>query len=303
MRLIGLHIGYWWGTGEETDIFRMLELTHQAEMDAMELNPAWLLKLTDRECGELLQRAKDYGMVLTLNGGLDPGNDISSDDEAARKEGIRYCTEVLRRMPALDLKVWSGVNYSAWLRMPQGDFLAERTRAQAHSVESLKKIMPVAEDLGIDYCFEVCNRYEQFLFNTAKESVAFAEAVGSPRARVHLDTYHMNIEEDNMFAAIAYAGVEGRLGHLHVGESNRRIPGVGPTQMDWGMVSRALDAIAYDGAVIMEPFVLTSAHNAIRTRTWRDLSRNASLEKLVEDARTGGRFLRSALRGTAVQAI
>ena len=120
--------------------------------------------------------------------------------------------------------------------------------------------------------------------------MAFAEETGSPRAKVHLDTYHMNIEEDNMFAAIAYAGVARRLGHLHVGESNRRIPGVGPTQIDWELLAKALDAVAYDGAVIMEPFVLTSAHNAARTRTWRDLSRNASLEKLVEDARTGGRF-------------
>lgn len=303
MRLIGLHIGYWWGTGEESDIFRMLDLTHQAEMDVMELNPAWLLKLTDQECGELLRRARDYGMVMTLNGGLDPGNDISSDDEAVRQEGIRYCTQVLRRMPALELKVWSGLNYSAWLRMPQGDFLAERERACAYSVESLKKILPVAEDLGVDYCFEVCNRYEQFLFNTAKESVAFAEATGSPRAKVHLDTYHMNIEEDNMFAAIVYAGVARRLGHLHVGESNRRIPGVGPTQIDWEMMAKALDSVAYDGAVIMEPFVLTSAHNAVRTRTWRDLSRNASLEKLVEDARTGGRFLRSVLRETPPRAV
>ena len=65
--------------------------------------------------------------------------------------------------------------------------------------------------------------------------------------------------------------------------------------IDWEMLARALRSVAYGGAVIMEPFVLTSAHNAIRTRTWRDLSRGADLEKLVEDARTGGRFLRTLL--------
>lgn len=294
MNAIGLHIGYWWGTGREDDIFQMLQLTHQADLDAMELNPAWLLKLTERECAELLQKAKDYGMTMTLNGGLDAATDISSDDAAVRQRGIRYCTQVLQKMPALELKVWSGVNYSAWLRMPQadGNFLEERTRARAHSLESLREILPVAEDLGISYCFEVCNRYEQFLFNTAKEAVEFAEATGSPRAMVHLDTYHMNIEEDNMMAAIAYAGVAQRLGHLHVGESNRRIPGVGPCQIDWNAVARALYSVSYSGAVIMEPFVLTAAHNAVRTRTWRDLSRGASVEKMVEDARTGGKFFR-----------
>lgn len=295
MNRIGLHIGYWWGTGEEHDIFRMLELTHRAELDVMELNPAWLLKLTEEEYGRLLRRARDYGMTMTLNGGLDPANDLSSDDPAARREGVRYCTRVLRRMPLLDLKVWSGVNYSAWLRLPQGDILEERARARALSLESLGEVLPVAEELGIDYCFEVCNRYEQFLFNTAREAVAFAEATGSPRAKVHLDTYHMNIEEDNMFAALAYAGTAERLGHLHIGESNRRLPGVGATQIDWELLAAALRSVAYGGAVIMEPFVLTSAHNAARTRTWRDLSRGAGLEKLVEDARTGGRFLRALL--------
>ena len=52
-----------------------------------------------------------------------------------------------------------------------------------------------------------------------KEAIGFAEDIGSPRAKVHLDTFHMNIEEDNMYDAIAYAGVSGRLGHVHVGES------------------------------------------------------------------------------------
>ena len=297
MNVIGLHIGYWWGTGRENDIFQMLELTHQAELDALELNPAWLLKLTEQECRELLARAKDYGMTMTLNGGLDATNDISSDDPAVRQEGIRYCQEVLKKMPALELKVWSGLNYSAWLRMPEGgsDFLAERARTREHSLQSLREILPIAEDEGIDYCFEVCNRYEQFLFNTAKEAVAFAEATGSPRAMVHLDSYHMNIEEDNMPAAIAYTGVAGRLGHFHAGESNRRIPGVGASQINWKDVAQALRSVGYGGAVIMEPFVLTSAHNAMRTRTWRDLSRGASVEKMVEDARVGGAFFRSLL--------
>lgn len=297
MNVIGLHIGYWWGTGREDNILQMLDLTHQAELDAMELNPAWLLKLTEAECRELLDRARDYGMVLTLNGGLDATNDISADDPAVRREGIRYCTQVLRKMPALELKVWSGLNYSAWLRMPEagGDFLAERVRARERSLESLREILPVAEAEGVDYCFEVCNRYEQFLFNTAREAVDFAQAAGSPRAMVHLDTYHMNIEEDNLAAAIAYAGVAGRLGHIHVGESNRRIPGVGASQIDWKAAGRALRSVGYGGAVIMEPFVLPSAHNAMRTRTWRDLSRSASVEKMVEDARTGGIFLRSLL--------
>ena len=298
MNPIGLHIGYWWGTGEEHDIFNMLELTHRALLDIMEINPAWLLKLTDAECAELVKRTRSYGMTLTLNGGLDSTNDISADSEKIREKGIAFCTEVLEKMPRLEMSVWSGLNYSAWLRAPQpeGDFLAEKERAKAYAVQSLQRILKVAERVGADYCFEVVNRYEQFLFNTAREAVEFTKKIGSPKARVHLDTYHMNIEEDNMAQAIVYAGKSGLLGHFHVGESNRRVPGAGDTNMDWVTIGKALKAADYNGAVVMEPFILPAAFNARRTKTWRDLSENAGVDRLVEDARRGGMFLREVLR-------
>ena len=105
----------------------------------------------------------------------------------------------------------------------------------------------------------------------------------------------MNIEEDNMYDAIAYAGVSGRLGHVHVGESNRRVPGVGASNMDWNRIAKALNSVDYKGVIVMEPFVLTTAHNAKRTRVWRDLSYGANLDKLVEDACVGGDFLRRIL--------
>ena len=144
------------------------------------------------------------------------------------------------------------------------------------------------------------NRFEQFLFNTAADAIAFAKATGSPKAKIHLDTYHMNLEEDNMFDAIRLAGGSGRLGHFHVGESNRRVPGLGPANIDWKRGGQTLAAIDYRGAVVMEPFGNPRAHNAKRTHTWRDLSRGADLAKLVDDVRRGGDFIRRTLRAKGV---
>ncbi len=298
MNRIGLHIGYWWGSGVEHDLFQMLELTPRAELDTIEINPAWLLKLTNAECEVFAARLREYGMTATLNGGLDAMNDIASDDPVVRQAGITYCKTVLEKMPRFGLHVWSGCNYSEWLRCPKPESEAqeEKRRALDYCVQSMQEIIPAAERAEVDYCFEVLNRFEQFLFNTAEEAVAFAERVGSPRAKVLLDTYHMNIEENATASAIAYAAARGRLGHFHVGESNRRVPGVGETDMDWDGVADALRHVGYQGAVIMEPFVLTTAHNVKRIRVWRDLSGGADVEKLVEDARTGGRFLREKLQ-------
>jgi D-psicose/D-tagatose/L-ribulose 3-epimerase len=67
----------------------------------------------------------------------------------------------------------------------------------------------------------VVNRFEQFLLNTAAEAVAYVNEVGSTNLKILLDTYHMNIEEDSIAGAITTAG--SLLGHLHIGENNRKL--------------------------------------------------------------------------------
>lgn len=300
---IGLHIGYWWGTKEEDNIFRMLELTHLAGLDAIEINPAWLLKMSAEECRRFDDKLQEYGMIATLNGGLDAANDISSDSAKVRRTGIEYCKSVLEKMAELGISVWSGCNYSEWLRCPkpENDAQEEKKRALAYCADSMREIIKTAEDVNVDYCFEVLNRFEQFLFNTSAEAVAFAETVGSPNAKILLDTYHMNIEENIPADAIAYAGARNRLGHFHVGESNRRIPGVGASEMKWDSIARAINISQYKGAIVMEPFVLASAHNAKRTRVWRDLCGSKSIEQLIADAKKGGQFMRDIISRNQVQ--
>lgn len=297
MNKIGLHIGYWWGTGVEGDLFQMLELTHRAELDVIEINPMWLMQLDSAQEKEFSRCLTEYGMNATLNGGLDASNDIASDSPDIREIGVQYCKDVLKKMGSVGLNVWSGCNYSEWLRCPKAEDNAqkEKKRALNYCLESMQEIIKTAEEEGVDYCFEVLNRFEQFLFNTSKDAVTFAEQVGSDRAKVLLDSYHMNIEEDSFSSAIHYAGERNRLGHFHVGESNRRIPGVGESDMNWSCITNALKDVSYEGTLVMEPFILTSAHNAKRTRVWRDLSGGADIDKLVEDAKRGGEFLRNLL--------
>ncbi|MDR1533613.1 MAG: sugar phosphate isomerase/epimerase [Planctomycetota bacterium] len=297
MNKIGLHMGYWWGSEAGQDVFRMLDLTSRAGLEVFEINPAWFLRMTGAECRDFRRRAEDYGLTVTLNGGFKLEGDISADSEATRRAGIEFCVDVLNRAPELGAATWSGLIYSAWTRMPRPESVVEEEKARARefSKQSLGEILPVAERAGVDYCFEVVNRYEQFLFNTAAEAVAFAEEVGSPRAKVHLDSFHMNIEEDDMFDAVALAGRSGRLAHFHVSESNRRVPGLGPTNINWPKLGKALRSAGYRGAVVMEPFVNPGAVNAKGTRTWRDLSGGADLDRLVDDVRRGGEFLRGIM--------
>ena len=74
--------------------------------------------------------------------------------------------------------VWSKLLCLATSTFAESRYSRRKSRARELSIQSLKQIMKVAEVVGVDYCFEVVNRYEQFIFNTAKEAIGFAEDIG-----------------------------------------------------------------------------------------------------------------------------
>jgi D-psicose/D-tagatose/L-ribulose 3-epimerase len=157
-------------------------------------------------------------------------------------------------------------------------------------VKNVKRVGKIAADNGVDFCLEVLNRFEGYLLNTCAEAKAFVEEVDEPNVKIHLDTFHMNIEEDNMLDAIRLAG--SRLGHFHVGENNRRVPGSGT--LPWQEIGRALKDIGYAGHVVMEPFVLMGGGVGNDIKVWRDLGSGGDEAVLDRDAAQSVAFLRNA---------
>jgi D-psicose/D-tagatose/L-ribulose 3-epimerase len=107
-----------------------------------------------------------------------------------------------------------------------------------------------ASSAGITIGIEVVNRYESNVLNTAEQALTFLDDVGADNATVHLDTYHMNIEEPGLAAPIEACG--DRLGYFHVAESNRGPLGTGT--VDFAEAFTALDRVGYDGTITFESF-------------------------------------------------
>lgn len=129
----------------------------------------------------------------------------------------------------------------------------------------LKRLCDYAKLRGQKILLEVINRYETNLFNTAAELLSFLERFPLDNAYVHLDTFHMNIEEADMAAAIRLCGK--RLGYFHVADSNRQYPGAG--HIDFTDICDALTDVGYHGTLsvecISEPDAETAAARAIAT--------------------------------------
>jgi len=141
----------------------------------------------------------------------------------------------------------------------------------------LRSVADYAKDRGIKLGIEPVNRYETFLVNTAEQAITLLDRIESDNVFIHLDTYHVNIEEDSFGAAIRLAG--DRLGYIHLSESHRGTPGKGT--VDWDDVFGALSDIGFAGPLVMESFVKLNADIARATCMWRDIVKDP--EALIRD--------------------
>lgn len=121
-------------------------------------------------------------------------------------------------------------------------------QAMAWLVAALREVADVAAKQDVKLCLEPLNRYETDLIHTVADGMALMDAVGCDNVGLLLDTFHMNIEEPDIAAAIRQAGR--RLFHVHVADSNRWYPGAG--HIDFGAVLHTLADVGYDGYISCE---------------------------------------------------
>jgi D-psicose/D-tagatose/L-ribulose 3-epimerase len=169
---------------------------------------------------------------------------------------------VTRDVGATDM---GGVIYSALGKYP-GPATAKGRR---NCVAALRRLAETAKQSGITLGLEAVNRYESNLINTGDQACAIIAATGAGNIVVHLDTYHMNIEEGDLAGAIERCG--SKCGYVHIGESHRGYLGTGA--VDFPKIFRALARIGYGGPITFESFssavVDPNLSNALAV--WRNL--------------------------------
>ena len=283
MNTIGIHYGYWTQSWD-SDPLQFVKRAQKCGFDILEINAPKVTRMSDSERDVLKGAAADAGLGLTYSIGMTSDMDLASEDAATRKKGVAFLKDVVRAMKQIGGTVMAGINYSSWPRklLPGEDkkLLTDR------SLEGVREAIKTAEDCDVIFCVEVVNRFEQFMMNTAAEGIAFAQEVGSPNCKILLDTFHMNIEEESIGGSIEEAGTW--LGHFHLGETNRRPPGRG--RMPWSEIFGALKKINYQGALVMEPFLLPGGEVGRDICVYRDLLGNGDLD---EEATLSVQFVRA----------
>jgi D-psicose/D-tagatose/L-ribulose 3-epimerase len=277
MNKIGIYYAYWTHTWD-ADFVPFVARVKRLGFDVLEVNAGTVTKMSPRERDRLRRAAEKAGIDLTYCVGLSREYDIASTDRGVRRNGVAFLRKTAEMLRYMGGKQLGGIIYSSWpSRLPFGE---DKRAFLDRSVSSMREAIRTAEDCEVFFNVEVVNRFEQFLLNTAAEGVDYVIRVGSPHCRVLLDTFHLNIEEDSIRAAIVGTGAH--LGHFHIGETNRRPPGRG--RMPWIEVFDALRAIDYQGAITMEPFLMPGGEVGRDISVYRDLQKGASLDQEAKRA-------------------
>lgn len=235
--------------------------------------------------GKLAAILDRVGLARTCTSGLDAGTNPIDPDPAVRRAAVDRLRWAIDCAHALGADVLCGPLHSAFkVFSGQGPTDDEVAR----SADVLREAAEHAESAGVLLAIEALNRFECYLVNTASQLRALCELVDHPSVRAHYDTHHMHIEERD--AGDAVLTCTPVLGHVHISENDRGIPGRG--QVDWHGTFDALREAGYDGWLVIEAFSRLDHEFASAIHVWRDYFLDP--EDVVQE---GLRFIHSAWNG------
>ncbi|MEH7304572.1 sugar phosphate isomerase/epimerase family protein [Neobacillus drentensis] len=235
-----------WRNQWSSDPISIIHHVKKLEFDFIEIP---LMNLNDLDLSALKDTLENIGLeVCTSTILLDDSVDITSSDKEIRKSGINYLKRCIDATNEMGATFFSGIIYTKQFNRTN-PFLEKDL--WKYSAEGLREIAQYAEQFGITIGIEPINRFETCLINTCEQALHLKEMVGESNLKIHLDTFHMHIEEKNLYETIKQAGSD--LFHLHLNENDLGIAGTG--QVNWDDLFKALKEINYEGYASIESVV------------------------------------------------
>ena len=258
---LGIH-AYAWCSQWSNDTLHLIDQVASLGLDFIEIP---LMCLDTFDAAAVRERLQTAGIGAVTSTVLLEGTDITSDDPAVRASGVDYLTACVEATHAIGATSFSGVIFAQHTRT-----LSRRPEARhwQYSADSLRHVARRARELGVTIGIEPVNRYETFLINTCEQALELKDMIGTDNVRIHLDTYHMNIEEKGIAQGILDA--RDHLRYIHLSESDRGTPGTGTVA--WDEIFAALRAVGFRGGLAMESFINMPPEIGYGLSVWRPVA-------------------------------
>ncbi len=226
------------------------------EMPIFELNESLY-----KQWGERLDAIGLERTAVTVRGA---GDNPISPSATVRAAAVEAMKKTLGCCHAAGVKILCGPTHSAI-----GEFTGTGPTEDEFKwgVDTMRKVAEHAAQAGVTIATEYLNRFENYFLTSVEQTVRFVQAVDHPAVRMMYDTFHANIEEKDLPAAIHAAAPWTVL--VHISENDRSIPGTG--HVHWDETFDTLQAVKYDGWMVVEAFGLALPNIVAATKIWRKM--------------------------------
>ncbi len=293
--IFGIHSLLFKETFVEKDL-PVLDKCKKMGFDAVELIP---FDPDNFPAKKTRQAASDLGLTINTGYGMPPEYNVISPEPKVRRNGMDFSKRLIDLSNEAGAEVFGGAIYCGW------GYLSGRMRSEEEwkwGVEACRAAAEYAQETSeLIIGIEPLNRFESHFINIASDAVRFIEEVGMSNVVVHLDTFHMIREEDDIPQAVLDTGAH--LGYVHACENQRGIPGRG--LVPWTDFFEALKKVGYDGCITIESFDPTMERIAKLICIWRQLADSPEqlaseglefLKQLYQDIFVGTRVGRGTRR-------
>jgi D-psicose/D-tagatose/L-ribulose 3-epimerase len=270
-----------WASGIDADLLGRLPAIRRHGFDGVELP---LIHPAEVPVAAIRRSLEESQLSCTFCSVVPGGRSVISDDPSVRKSTRDHLLHCIRVAAEAGSRQIAGPLYS-----PVG-YLPGRRRTGDEwdrAVECYQSLGDTLSSHGITIAIEPLNRFETYFLNTTADAVQLAAAIGHPNVGILFDTFHANIEEKDVAAALRSVGPH--LKHLHACENDRGTPGSG--HVDWPGVFAAVRSLQYDGWVTIESFGFALGELSAAASIWRDLA-----PKAEDIAFEGVKFLKRGLQ-------
>lgn len=262
MRQLGIHSFVW--TNGQTQEGLEMALEKSAEHGYRLIEFAYLRpELFDLD--RLAKKASALDIEITVTMGLPADADVSSEDSAVVAKGTAMLADAVKAVRDIGGIRLGGILFS---KHGKYDHMPTQT-GWMNSAGAIAATAEVAKECGVQIVLEVVNRFESNLLNTTAQGLKFIADTGRDDVFLHLDTFHMNIEEPDPAGAIRLAG--DKCAYFHFNENYRGYLGTGT--IDFPPIFDALVDIGFhDRDIVFESFskAIVDESLSLACGIWRD---------------------------------
>jgi len=226
---------------------------------------------------------EENGLECVICSVMPPGFSLITDDAAVREKSQQRLADAIKVAADMGSRVVAGPLYC-----PVGYLPGRRRTADEwkRAVESYQRATSDLESNDVTLAIEPLNRFETYFLNTSADLARLCEDVGHARVGASYDTFHSNIEDKDLGAAIRLLGRH--IKHVQTCENDRGTPGSG--HVEWLDVFAALREVGYDQWLSIESFAPNLGDFSSAVCIWRDIEPNT--DNIAFD---GVRFLQRQL--------